>query len=582
MSWKIFGLPVASFAVTSILLTSPSLAQQNTPPAAPEAELSQASPDAASREAEPTEAELQSFYDERLKTAPDSVKQLLARLQAQRRQGLGFRMGYTSALDRTLSQLTGNRPERSPEIRAEQIRRANQDMQLYRSTHPNQRRASQCDPNARSFNWRDVGMVTPIRDQKDCGSCWAFASSAVFESSSLIENNSTRDVSEQDVMDCAVSWSGCEGANWSDAFSYIEVDGAAPQSSLPYEARNRQCRSGIARPYHAVASAPLSADWQHIPSPKEIKSALCEHGPLYTGIIATNTFMAYTGGVYSQVEHVDFDSEGGHAIVIVGWDDSKRAWRIKNSWGTGWGERGYAWIKYGANLIGHDTAWMQAADESFVAPPPRVAGLTLAAVPRTAAFAQNLNAPTMVRIQDVDPASYAAMAGIKPGMTVLDIAETQVATPSQFIAAFRTAKSAGETEVAMTIANEAGVQQPWKLPVADAAQTGGTLGLTLALANRTDNFPHSAWEHTMAVITKVDPDSEAMKQGLKPGMVVLGVGSTEVRTPLDFVAAIKELKKTAAPTAWLDVYDEAGVAMPTVALALPQDTAARRVSRSRP
>ena len=86
----------------------------------------------------------------------------------------------------------------------------------------------------------------------------------------------------------------------------------------------------------------------------------------------------------------------------------------------------------------------------------------------------------------------------------------------------------------------------------------------------------------MAVITKVDPESEAMQQGLKPGMVILGVGSKEVRTPLDFVAAVEELKKKGAPTAWLDVYDEAGVAMPTVALALPQDTAARRVSRSRP
>lgn len=86
----------------------------------------------------------------------------------------------------------------------------------------------------------------------------------------------------------------------------------------------------------------------------------------------------------------------------------------------------------------------------------------------------------------------------------------------------------------------------------------------------------------MAVITKVDPNSGAMQQGLKPGMVVLGVGSKEARTPVDFVATVEDLKKKGVPTVWLDVYDEAGVAMPTVALALPQDTAARRVSRSRP
>jgi len=73
-----------------------------------------------------------------------------------------------------------------------------------------------------------------------------------------------------------------------------------------------------------------------------------------------------------------------------------------------------------------------------------------------------------------------------------------------------------------------------------------------------------------------------MQQGLKLGMAILGVGSKEVRTPLDFVAAVEDLKKKGAPTAWLDVYDESGAAMPTVALALPQDAAARRVSRGRP
>lgn len=73
-----------------------------------------------------------------------------------------------------------------------------------------------------------------------------------------------------------------------------------------------------------------------------------------------------------------------------------------------------------------------------------------------------------------------------------------------------------------------------------------------------------------------------MQQGLKPGMAILGVGAKEIRTPLDFVAAVDELKKKGVQSAWLDVYDETGVALPTVALALPEDTAARKVNRRRP
>ena len=570
MSWKFYALTVASSALTSILLASPALAQQD----------QQAESTSEVLAAEPSETELQEFYDERLKTAPPEVQELLARLQAQRVAGMTFRMGYTSALDRTLEELTGNRPQTSPELRAEQIERAKQDLRLYRTSHPNQRGASLCDPNARSFNWRDAGKLTPIRDQKDCGSCWAFASAAVYESNSLIENDLTSDVSEQDIMDCAVYWGGCSGGNWNDAFAYIEVDGTAAQNALPYTARNKQCRPSVQRPYHAIASAPLDADWQRIPTPKEIKQALCEHGPLYTGIIATDTFMAYTGGVYSQVEHVDFDSPGGHAIVIVGWDDAKHAWRIKNSWGTSWGERGFAWIKYGANLIGHDTAWMQAADKSFVAPRPSVAGLTLSAVPRTAAFTQDLNSPTMVRIEEVDPRSYAAMAGIRPGMVVLSVAFSSVATPSQFISAFRGVKASGETKVSLKIPNENGVEEYWDLPVSEAAQETSILGLTLELAPRTEKFPLAEWKHTMAVITKVDPDSDAMKQGMKPGMIVTGVGHRDVLTPADFVAAIDELKSRGATLAWVDVYDESGASLPTVALAL-SGAAAAKVSGNR-
>ena len=73
-----------------------------------------------------------------------------------------------------------------------------------------------------------------------------------------------------------------------------------------------------------------------------------------------------------------------------------------------------------------------------------------------------------------------------------------------------------------------------------------------------------------------------MTQGVKPGMAILGVGSKQVRTPADFATAIQDLTKRGARTALLDVYDEAGVALPTVALTLPGSAAARKVSSGRP
>ena len=89
----------------------------------------------------------------------------------------------------------------------------------------------------------------------------------------------------------------------------------------------------------------------------EVKQALCEHGPVGTWIDAGGTFGSYTGGIYNDnsTNHV----VGGHFVLIIGWDDSKGAWLIKNSWDTTWGdscgfgtERGYAWIAYGCHGIG--------------------------------------------------------------------------------------------------------------------------------------------------------------------------------------------------------------------------------------
>src|SRR5262249_6084435 len=93
-----------------------------------------------------------------------------------------------------------------------------------------------------------------------------------------------------------------------------------------------------------------------IPSVSEIKHAVVNHGPLSVAVNATGAFQAYNGGVFNE------NDPGGinHCVLITGWDEDKKAWHVKNSWGTGWGEKGYIWIHYNSNKIGYRAAWVTA------------------------------------------------------------------------------------------------------------------------------------------------------------------------------------------------------------------------------
>lgn len=97
------------------------------------------------------------------------------------------------------------------------------------------------------------------------------------------------------------------------------------------------------------------------PSVRELKEALCEFGPSAVSVRATDAFAAYTGGVFNE----NASGAVNHAVTLIGWDDQKEAWLIKNSWHTNWGstcgygnERGYMCIRYGCNKIGYAAAWV--------------------------------------------------------------------------------------------------------------------------------------------------------------------------------------------------------------------------------
>ncbi len=95
-------------------------------------------------------------------------------------------------------------------------------------------------PTLQAFNWRDAGMLTPVRDQKSCGSCWAFTTMGVIEGANRITNNVAVDLSEQYLVDCSGAGT-CNGGWYGDAFDFMKVNGALTERDRPYKAANGSC-----------------------------------------------------------------------------------------------------------------------------------------------------------------------------------------------------------------------------------------------------------------------------------------------------------------------------------------------------
>ncbi|GMS78752.1 hypothetical protein PENTCL1PPCAC_927, partial [Pristionchus entomophagus] len=197
---------------------------------------------------------------------------------------------------------------------------------------------SSSDGLPETVDWRTKGIVTAVKNQGQCGACWSFSTTGSIERQA---GKNLTSLSEHNLIDCSTQNLGCDGGNPALAMNYVKTNGGVDkETSYPYKAIQGLCRysssnfGGEDKGYVALTSGDENAQ----------KEAVATIGPVSVGIDAShNSFAYYASGMYVGVSCSS--SALDHAILVVGYGTDPTHgdyWLIKNSWGTTWGEEGYA------------------------------------------------------------------------------------------------------------------------------------------------------------------------------------------------------------------------------------------------